>query len=66
VLLHKHCHDRIHAIDKAERARKRRDKTSGIRFTGDVAEQIVNLEYRKEKAREHWDKLKASGYVDFS
>jgi RNA-directed DNA polymerase len=66
VLLHKHCHDKIHAIDKAERKRKRQDKTSGIRFTGDKIEQIFNPEYRKEKAREHWEKLEASGYVDFS
>ena len=66
VLLHKHCHDKIHAIDKTERKRKRQDKTSGIRFTGDKAREIVDPAYRREKARELQQRLEAEGYVDFS
>jgi RNA-directed DNA polymerase len=41
VLLHKHCHDKIHAIDNAERKHKRQDKSSGIRFRGDHLNEIL-------------------------
>jgi len=64
VLLHKHCHDKIHAIDKAERARKRQDKTSGIRFTGDKAKEMLNPEYRKDNTRKREENFNPDGYVD--